>query len=160
MDKEADRVVRCWPQMPIAPSIECVTFVKLCRARAWTPIATQVTVGSTKHRTATRVDVVCRDKRNRMVLLELKCGYPNWYHACALLEPEYPTRNDCPANQAQVQLALTRWMFICTYPVFLQHPMQLQAFVVKLNRHEADVFPLEPWAMQGTDRLIPRLLHR
>jgi hypothetical protein len=160
MDRQVDCLVRSWPSAPIAASEECLTFVKLCRKLKWRPLASQVTVGSTMHRAATRVDLVCRDEQDRFILLEIKCGYPNWYKACSLMEGEFPNRNDCPANQAQVQLALTHWMFCCTYPQLLQKPQALKAFVVKLNRQTVDVFPLESWALAGVGRLVPRLAHR
>lgn len=105
------------------------------------PILTQVPVHGMPHcRVATAVDVVCLNRNNEVVLVEVKTGFANYYdvgrhdmHGC------FAGLKDSPRNQHQVQLALTCEMFENTTRI----PVR-EAYVVRAIAEGVQYIPLAP----------------
>lgn len=81
-------------------------------SKGWTILATQVPVGNVDARLGTAVDIKCRDRDGRIILIELKCGYNG------VFEMEWPaskewawctgTMNHLPANAKHYSLIQVR----------------------------------------------------
>lgn len=89
-------------------------------AQGLEPVLAQRAVVSERHRIATAPDILAYDKaRNRLVLVELKCGYPDGRTAAACDARGKPCRmrkpfdraHDCNLNRHIAQLALTHELF-------------------------------------------------
>ena len=78
-----------------------------------TPIATQFPVCCARLRVGTCVDIVCRTHTNAVVLIELKCGFDDYYDVANQGNMSHPFR-DLPAtyrNRHLVQLLLTTYLY-------------------------------------------------
>ena len=84
------------------------------------PLLAQRAVLSERHRVATAPDIVAYDKeRNRLVLVEVKCGYPQGRTAAArdargkacYMRGPLKTASDCNLHRHLAQLAITRELF-------------------------------------------------
>lgn len=77
------------------------------------PIRCEYAVASEANRLATAVDIVCRDREDKLHLIEVKTGMSNcWRKPQHNMQPPLQELTDCPMNQALVQLALTYRLFV------------------------------------------------
>ena len=142
------------------------------------PTAANVPVGSVERGIATGVDNLwcfiytkffpITNKRVTCVeelMVELTAYEGAWTLSNAKLKPPYenaPMRehsteghNDCPYNQKQIQLALTRFLF---HHTLKRYPTA--AVVVRVSTlEEPEVCPLEQWALDGIPALLVRIEH-
>ncbi len=140
------------------------------------PTAANVPVGSVDRGIATGVDNLwcfiytkffpITNKRVTCVeelMVELTAYEGAWTLSNAKLKPPYenaPMRehsaeghNDCPYNQKQIQLALTRFLF---HHTLKRYPTA--AVVVRVSTlEEPEVCPLEQWALDGIPALLVRI---
>ena len=140
------------------------------------PTAANVPVGNVERGIATGVDNLwcfiytkffpITNKRVTCVeelMVELTAYEGAWTLSNAKLKPPYenaPMReysaeghNDCPYNQKQIQLALTRFLF---HHTLKRYPTA--AVVVRVSTlEEPEVCPLEQWAMDGIPALLIRI---
>ena len=80
--------------------------------REWIPIAAQYPVGCRSMRLATKVDLVCRRLDGSIVLVELKCGFDDYFDVAqgCMLHP-FQTVGATLRNRSFLQLMLTAYMF-------------------------------------------------
>jgi len=83
------------------------------------PIDAQVGVGCYRRlRLGTGVDLVCRDERGGVWIVEIKTGYAENYHQyCSYLKAPFQEWNDSPYHQHQIQLLLTTVLYRHTFPL-------------------------------------------
>jgi hypothetical protein len=117
-------------------------FMRLLINRGWEPIGSQVVCGSSDARMGTAVDLVVRDTRNndKIVVIELKCGFDRYldrFHSQML--PPFEHMTDCPRFQFQVQLLMTRILFMRTFPRL----RDVQCVVVQVTQSTVNVIPLD-----------------
>lgn len=109
------------------------------------PIASQLNVGHELLRVGTAVDLVCRDKHNTLVLVEIKCGFDSYYyhHTEHNMEPPFQDQDDSPHNQHQIQLALTMVLFCRTRNI----PMtNVRGIVMRSMSAGVTIHHLAQWA--------------
>jgi hypothetical protein len=117
-------------------------FLVHVNAQGWQPIGCQVACGSLRSKIATAVDVVCVDMRNdeRVVLVELKCGFERYLDRYGShMLPPFENMTDCPRNQFQVQLLITRKLFLNTY----RSCKHVKCVVVRVTRSGVDQYRLD-----------------
>jgi hypothetical protein len=139
-------------------------FLAHVNAQQWEPVGCQVPCGSVEAKVATAVDMVCSSKRDggRLVLIELKCGFERYIdrysgHMCS----PFQASTDCPRNQFQVQLMITRALFVSTYP----NGKNVGCVIVRVTRDQVEQFSLAPafvsqyrraWSMVSGIRIQPK----
>lgn len=152
LDHQASQLVRSWPLCPVGAELEVRTFRRLCLELDWQPVASQLLVGCQRLRLATRLDVLCRDRTGAYLVLELKVGYPHWDMGTGWMLAPFASRTNCQLNSAQVQLAIGLRLFQDRFPqLALATP---PAYLIRLHRTQADVYPVAPWATDGVRQLL------
>ena len=115
-------------------------FIELTRRMRLRPIGTQVVVRNDACDLATLVDAVFLDERNKVVLVELKCGFEGYLDkANARMKPPFVDVPNSPRYQHQLQLCFTRHMFRRTFPEF----GQVNALIVRMTETGAHVTPID-----------------
>lgn len=120
------------------------------------PVQGQVVVAIPEWRLATAVDLLCKNEHGHTVIVEIKTGYETYYHRhtskpmnCLLPA----TINDCPANQHQLQLLMTREMY--------RHSScdmgPLPSYIFHLRCAGIDIIPLQNWAICNRLRIFNAL---
>jgi hypothetical protein len=109
-----DREIGTWcslggEQLPTGAHPFTRMLVGAFRRWNWTPILTQVVVGSEPARIGTALDVLVRDQTDRqLVAVEVKCGMEGYFHkAAGKLSPPLDRHPSCPRAHAFLQLHLT-----------------------------------------------------
>lgn len=95
------------PDPKFAVILQCLAKQKL------TPVASQVDIGCSTLRLGTRVDLVCENEDKELVIIEIKCGFDDYYDVDNQGCFEFPF-NHIPItfrNKHYIQLMLTTWMF-------------------------------------------------
>lgn len=97
-------------------------FKELLDQKGWRPVDTQVTVGCARARVGTRVDLVCLDATDRVILLELKTGYESYLDKSSgkMLSPFQET-DASPKYINLMQLFFTKWMFLNSKHYYSTH---------------------------------------
>jgi hypothetical protein len=121
---------------------ETRAFWKEMHRRRLRPIEAQVPVDVPG--IATAVDVVCVDQMDRIVLIELKCGFKGYYFCCTDQRMKQPLhkRIDSLANQHQIQLAATRELYRATFP----ERTLGECMVLRVEGSKVHCYPLKKWA--------------
>lgn len=135
-------------------------ILTLLMRKRWEPVDAQVPCSDYRRGISTAVDLVCADPEHprARILVEIKCGFQTYaYKYCGMMRAPFHQINDCPANQFQVQLALTRGLYIREYPRHLLSPI---AAVILANDHTTSTFRLKKRLMtaaasEGLARLAP-----
>lgn len=99
------------------PHAFCRAFIVLMERLRLRPIGTQVVVRCEQCDLATLVDAVFVDAQQRVVLVELKCGFEGYIdRSNGKMRGDFGELSNAPKNQHQIQLAFTRCMFERTFP--------------------------------------------
>lgn len=88
------------------------------RRKDLTLVAGQVPCVDLEARIGTAADLVCVDNANRLVVVEIKCGFARGAHEATngtRLRHPFGDYTDCPKNQHFLQLAATLSLFESTY---------------------------------------------
>lgn len=131
-------------------------FWKLCELKSWTPIGSQVIVGCSELRVATRIDVVCKNTNGDIILLEIKNGYSYYSEANAMMKQVYTDRNNSPLNQHQLQLFLNQILYKKTHP----HHKIANSYICRFQPGMVDVHPLAAWATIKCNEFIQCIENR
>jgi hypothetical protein len=112
----------------------------------------QLPVASMFLQVATGVDLVCQHEGNRgenkpVVLIEIKSGGLGYYEKSnGLLKWPYQNQQNCPRNQHQLQLTLTRWLYEEDYLRLHRRPASIsKAFVLRTDAYETRMYEQEEW---------------
>lgn len=115
-------------------------FIELMRRMRMRPIGTQVIVRDASCDLATLVDAVFLNERNKIVLVELKCGFEGYNDTSnALLKKPFLDVPNSPRYQHQLQLSFTRQMFHGTFPEL----GNVDAMLVRMTHSGAHVTPVD-----------------
>lgn len=118
------------------PHVFCRAFIALMERLRLRPIGAQVVVRCDRCDLATLVDAVFVDARERVVLVELKCGFEGYVdRSNGKMRGVFGELSNAPKNQHQIQLAFTRCMFERTFPEF----GRVDALVVRMTETGAHV---------------------
>lgn len=106
------------------------------------PIDVQVAVGQFRVlRLGTAVDLVCKDDKGGVWIVEIKTGHVSNYHQyCKQMEYPFEAFVDSPYYQHQIQLLLTTTLYRHTFP----HSPVVGACVVRIDDYVAHVYELLP----------------
>lgn len=94
-------------------------LIKHFELMKWLPVSSQLVVACQEARLATKVDIVLYDSPNDILrIVEVKTGYH--YRRCStrdgILRHVRPTVNNSPLHQHQLQALIGKWLFLKTYP--------------------------------------------
>lgn len=124
----ADRQLTTWATTGKIPKgRKCARFKIIQQAlvdHQLIPIFAQLPVGFQDIRLATMIDLVCRDLKGRIILVELKCGFDDYFHVTNQGNMLKPLQS-VPAsfqNKAWLQLWLSTHMYHETQHRFHQYP--------------------------------------
>ncbi len=94
--------------------IDKYTLKFLLALRKWKlrPVVSELAMFDSVIGAATKADLLCLDRRNRVVLIETKTGYyASWHRACEnMAGPLGDVLSDSPCSQSLVQLMFTKRM--------------------------------------------------
>jgi hypothetical protein len=115
-------------------------------AYGWHLVACQLPVSSGGTRIATLVDMLCFDTTTkRMVVVEVKTGFRNYYHrGNAAMKAPFQAKSNAPYSQHQLQLALTKFLFMRT---FRYADVHVDAAVLRVDEAGLTRYVLEGWAV-------------
>ncbi len=121
------------------------------------PTGAQVPVGCASLRLATAIDILCKDKHGKYSLVENKHGYASYVDdSSGQMAAPLSTHNNSPANQFQVQLALTQFLFKTSYP----HKQLGSSYIIRHHAQGVEVEPLKPWALRSQCAMISAIAKR
>lgn len=115
----ADRQLSTWAntgKMPRGRRCERFEVIRQALTDAeLVPIYAQLPVGDQDLRVATMVDLVCRDMAGRIVLVELKCGFDDYFHV--------PNQGHmlAPLNHVEASFRNKAWLQLWLTTEFYQH---------------------------------------
>ncbi len=160
---QLDLVISHWVSDPNF-EYDCPRFrmvQQILKDKEWTPVSTQVALGCNTLRVGTLVDLVCRDRDGATVLVELKCGFDDYYDVANEGVMNFPFQ-DLPLtfrNRHYVQLWITAWLFHHCFPTTrIGTAVILHVFADPDNKISAQVTSLPTWLFVDTDRLKECLL--
>lgn len=131
-------------------------FWKLCDLKAWIPVASQVTVGCSTLRVATRIDAVCHDAQGHVILLEIKNGYSYYNEGNAMMKRVYTDHNNSPLNQHQLQLFLNQVLYKRTFPT----RVVAGSYVCRFEPGLVDLHPLAGWVVEKAPGFLSCIEHK
>lgn len=134
---------------------EVDVFLVECATRGLDLVQTQLVVGSSHWRLATKVDVVLRVRATgAIILVEIKYGCQ--YRRCAtktgFMRHHRPRINDCKLHQHQLQALLHRTLFLCTFPA--QNPSTTHCALVYLAGESCEWIDETMFAVTTVPELI------
>lgn len=116
-------------------------FIELTKKLNMRPLASQVVVRDENCDIATLVDAVFLDERDKIILVELKCGFEGYVEKSnARMRRPFSCFPNSPRYQHQLQVCFTKHMFLATFPEF-QH---VEALVVRMTEKGAHVSRTDP----------------
>lgn len=128
--KKVDQQVTKWHRLKSDPKTRPSTLDKFrlkadrytnmvldaLESKGWTILATQVPVGNVDARLGTAVDIKCRDRDGRIILIELKCGYNGVFDmrwpACKEWAWCVGNMRHLPANARTYSLIQMAWTWV------------------------------------------------
>jgi hypothetical protein len=112
VDAEMERWV-LYQQVPTVPSPGFCYLQAVLAQRGWQPVTAQLALGCQALRLATKLDLLCRDGQGRLILIELKCGFDDYFyvHNQGLMQAPYSGIPISFHTKACLQLLLTTWLF-------------------------------------------------
>jgi hypothetical protein len=133
--------------------------VEALAERSWLPLKAQVPVGCHDMRLATRIDLVCQTLSGEIVIVELKCGFADYWddHQQGFIKYPYQNEHISCRNKAFLQLLLTTHMYLHAQP----SPVAFAgSYVLHIFRSSADNssvkfawHPLPYWMFCDRERL-------
>lgn len=146
-----DRAVDQWVRSGIPPKNDYLSpLVTWCATHHWTPVASQVPVGCRALRLGTRVDLICQNADQQLILLELKTGYTNYldsHHQGMMRGPWHMIPNSF-RYQHYLQLWLTCWLFCHSAPSSFKNQALVDAYVVYVQPEDVKPFRLPHWLLR------------
>lgn len=130
----------------------------------WIPVSAQLPVGCKELRLATKIDLVCKDMEGRIILVELKCGFDDYFDVHNQGFMSYPF-NELPTScrhKTVLQLLLTTYLFFHTEHRFSNFPFlgsyTLHIFEKPDGTMDSTLKPLPFWAFSDPEVLQQALL--
>lgn len=116
----------------------------LLRKKKWKPAFAQFAIYSTEYRGATAIDLLCRDSKNRLILVELKATLNQddtvYRHGDRYMAPPLDHIRNSYSNHHQLQLALMHRMLEQDYGVTPHKSVVLRACATGITK-----YPLADW---------------
>lgn len=126
--------------------------------KGWRPFRAQVPVGCSRMRLGTRVDLVCLDRKNRLIIVELKTGFDDYFYTRLgnMRSPFEQVPISCYAR-ACLQLAVTTWLWEHAPPAGFKDRTVAGSYLVRvfsdpdtepLGAPSVEILPLPAWTRQ------------
>lgn len=86
---------------------------QVLRERRWLPVAAQLAVGCQELRLATKIDLMVQDLQGRLYIIELKCGFDDYFDVQNQGHMKYPFEHVPLSfrNKSFLQLMVTEYLF-------------------------------------------------
>ena len=117
----ADRLVTAWAnkgkrsQTTNDPNFDAIQ--NCLKTHGWIPVAAQVPVGCEKLRLATNMDLLCQDLDGNFIVIEIKCGFDDYWNEHEQTRFHYPFQDISVScrNKAFLQLLFTTYFYLHTH---------------------------------------------
>ncbi len=121
----------------------------------WKPIIAELPIYDPILKIATKIDLICLDKDDNIVLVEWKCGMDNYLcQGNTVMDgPLSKSFSNCPLNQALLQLLFTKMIVQKNYNIIPK-----KAYVVQIHSDGINPFSL-PKRMETFQELCYQYLH-
>jgi len=112
---QTDRNIVLWIEKGLSdfqdPRFEAVR--RVVKEKRWIPVAAQIPVGCSHLRLATKIDFICQNIHKEIIILELKCGFDDYFNVHNQGCFQYPLNmvHISFRNRAFMQLLLTCFLF-------------------------------------------------
>lgn len=151
-----DRLMTAWATTGKKPQGSDPSFQAIQRAleeKSWLPVAAQVPVGCFEMRLATKIDLVCQTLQGSIILVELKCGFNEYWdvHDQGYFRPPFERTHISCRNKAFLQLLMSTYLYQHTRPA----ERVSGAYVLHVVDDQYRFFPLPFWLFCD-----PELVHR
>lgn len=113
---QADKYVVRWIEKGLCPKDNDPRFLMIREAvmlKKWLAVAAQVPVGCRHLRLATKIDMICQTLQKRIILVEVKCGFDDYFdiHNQGKLAYPWSYMSMSFRNKAFLQLLFTTFLF-------------------------------------------------
>jgi hypothetical protein len=113
---QTDRNIVLWVTDGLLPKYRDERFdiiKKTLEVRKWIPIAAQIPVGCSHLRLATKIDFICQNEKKEIILIELKCGFDDYFnvHNQGFFQYPFQEVHISFRNKSFLQLLLTLFLF-------------------------------------------------
>lgn len=98
------------------PYFTCIE--QALESKQWVPCSSQVVVACAELRLGTMIDLICRDLNGNIYLIELKCGFDDYWnsHDQGKFKPPFDDISISCRNRAFLQLLFTTYLYLHTQP--------------------------------------------
>ena len=126
------------------PDKRFLLLVQIITNMGWTPIKSQLALGCSTLRLGTRVDLICKTKSNKLVIVELKCGFDEYYDVGNQGNMSFPFQDVVATfrNKHYIQLWITCWLFKHSNHRWNKEDIT-SAYVLRLYNNEKDTLTFE-----------------
>jgi hypothetical protein len=153
VDRELDRWVK--KKRLKNPHPYLLLIQNVLKQNEWTPIASQLDLACSALRLGTRIDLICENNEKELIIIELKCGFEDYYDVANqgnMLYPFTDVEISC-RNKHYLQLWMTSWLFF-----HCQHSLSgrkvANAYVLRIfNESQVELNPLPYWLVADGERL-------
>jgi hypothetical protein len=163
----ADQQLSTWANEGILPGLNMDSRFDYIRniivEKEWIPVCAQLPVGCKELRLATKIDLLCRDAQGKIIIIELKCGFDDYFEVHNQGNMSYPLQHVPTSfrNKSILQLLLSTYFFFHTEHRFNRYTFGgsylLHVYESPNGTLMHTLEPLPFWAFSSTD-LIQQLL--
>jgi hypothetical protein len=158
----ADNRMTAWANKGILPKPGIDKHFDVIRAaiesKRWIPVAAQWPVGCDTLRLATKIDLVVSDLNGTLYIVELKCGFRDYFELENQGNMRYPFQNVpvSAKNNSFLQLFVTEYLFTHCAHKFSGKPYG-GAFLLRVCDGEYSLDPLPAWCTGSIQTCIGEL---
>jgi hypothetical protein len=149
-------------KLPTNPNEKLVKIQATLAEHKWTPVSSQLTLGCSVLRLGTKIDLLCQTEDDEIVIIELKCGFDDYYDVSNQGNMEYPFEHIQTSFRSKhyLQLWLTQWLFQHCPHEFSDRKIAgsyiLRIFENETSEVVSEVIPLPEWL--NDDELLDKCL--
>ena len=166
IDKQLTEWVEKVGVKPNAPSdARLVRIISVLKEQKWTPVTSQLALGCSSLRLGTKLDLLCRDNTGSLILIEVKCGFDDYYDICNQGNFQYPFEDVAISfrNKHFLQLWVTRWLFTHSRHEYSGEPLNKYSYVMRIfeKKHseiDSELSVLPEWLCDNKMTLCLRVL--
>ena len=137
-----------------------VELQRILKEREWTPMSSQMPLGCLDLRLGTMVDLMCSTKDGKLVIVEIKSGFDDYYDIQNQGNMMYPFE-DVPQscrNKHLLQLLFTTWLFFHGSHVLnniqVEKSVIIHLFTNYNEEIQSEVIDLPFWLYGATDKYL------
>ena len=165
IDKQLTDWIERTGVQPNASDPRLIRIMDVLKEQNWTPVTSQLALGCSSLRLGTKLDLLCRDSNGCLIIIEVKCGFDDYYDICNQGNFQYPFE-DVAINFRHkhfLQLWVTRWLFTHSRHEYSEEPLNNSSYVLRIfeNKHseiDSELCVLPEWLCDHKLTLCLRVL--